>query len=417
MKVVRIIARLNVGGPARHCLLLGGALRSRGFEQVLATGELDDGEASALDREPALGAGSRLVQIPGLGRRIAPTDDARALVALVSLLRRERPLVVHTHTAKAGALGRVAAWLTRVPVVVHTFHGHVLSGYFGPTGNFLARTAERALARLAGKLVVLSEQQRDDLANRFHVAPPERFRIIPLGRDLASFAAAPKGQFRAELGLDAKTPLLAFVGRLVPIKDPVTLLQALALTKTRAVLAVCGSGPLEQTIRDKASALGLGDRVRLLGWRGDLASILADVDALVLSSKNEGTPLAIIEALASGCAVVSTAVGGVPDMLSPEGGAASPEACARARALGVDLRAEGALVPSENPEALARALDLVLGDDALRAAAGEAGRATAARYDVDRLADDVAKLYRELLEGSPRGRRELAPVALPVVRT
>src|SRR5437870_3127053 len=131
VRVVRIIARLNVGGPARHCLLLGPALARRGFEQVLATGDLDAGEACALEREPWLGAGSRIARIPGLGRRISVRDDARALAALVGLLRRERPLVVHTHTAKAGALGRIAARIAGVPVVVHTFHGHVLSGYFG----------------------------------------------------------------------------------------------------------------------------------------------------------------------------------------------------------------------------------------------------------------------------------------------
>src|SRR5581483_4023722 len=263
--------------------------------------------------------GSRLVKVPGLGRRISARDDARALGALVSLIRRERPDVVHTHTAKAGALGRIAARLARVPVVVHTFHGHVLSGYFGPVGSLLARVAERALALLADRLVVLSDRQRDDLARTFHVARPEKFTIVPLGRDLSAFARAPRGRLRAELGLDAKTPLLAFVGRLVPIKDPSTLLRALAAMKTKAVVAVAGAGPLEEAVREEARSLGLAERVRLLGWRQDLDAILADADALVLSSRNEGTPLAIIEAFAAGTPVVSTAVGGVADMFSGEG--------------------------------------------------------------------------------------------------
>src|SRR5581483_9938744 len=137
--------------------------------------------------------GSRLVKVPGLGRRISARDDARALAALVALIRRERPVVVHTHTAKAGALGRVAARLAGVPVVVHTFHGHVLSGYFGRVGSLLARTAERGLALLADRLVVLSDRQRDELSATFHVARPEKFRIVPLGRDLGAFARAPRG--------------------------------------------------------------------------------------------------------------------------------------------------------------------------------------------------------------------------------
>jgi glycosyltransferase involved in cell wall biosynthesis len=344
-------------------------------------GDVDEGEASALDREPELGAASRLVKIPGLGRRISARDDARALAALVQLIRKERPLVVHTHTAKAGALGRIAARLARVPVVVHTFHGHVLSGYFGPVGSFLARSVERGLATLADRLVVLSDRQREELSATFHVARPEKFTIVPLGRDLGAFAHATRGKLRAELGLDEKTPLLAFVGRLVPIKDPSTFLRAFAAMKTKAVVAVCGSGPLEEAVRDEARTLGVADRVKMLGWRQDLDAILADADALVLSSRNEGTPLAIIEAFAAGTPVVSTAVGGVADMFSGSG----------------DVRGEGLLVPPGEPEKLASALDRLLGDAEMRRAMSEAGKKRARVYDVERLADDVDKLYRELL--------------------
>jgi glycosyltransferase involved in cell wall biosynthesis len=395
LKVVRVIARLNVGGPARHCLLLGKALAERGWEQVLATGELDEGEASALDREPALAEGSRLVPVPGLGRRISARDDARALAALVRLLRRERPAVVHTHTAKAGALGRIAARLAHVPVVVHTFHGHVLSGYFGKVGSLLVQKVEQGLARLADRLVVLSERQKAELAGTFRIAPEERFTIVPLGRDLDGFANAPRGSFRAELGLEATTPLLAFVGRLVPIKDPSTLLQALARMKTKAVLAVAGSGTLDAQVREEARALGLEGRVRLLGWRADLDRILADSDALVLSSRNEGTPLAMIEAFAAGTPVVATAVGGIPDMLTGTG----------------ETRGEGLLVPPGEPDALARALDRLLSDPALRGTFSENARKRARGYSVDRLADDLDRLYRQLLAAKKEGRRALAASA------
>ncbi len=412
MKVVRVIARLNVGGPARHCLLLGGALAERGWEQVLAVGEVDEGEASALDREPELARGSRIVKIPGLGRRISARDDARAFGALVKLIRDEKPLVVHTHTAKAGALGRVAARLAGVPAVVHTYHGHVLSGYFGRVGSLLVRSVEKSLALLADRLVVLSELQRDELAHRFRVARAEKFAIVPLGRDLSSFAHATRGKLRTELGLDQETPLLVYVGRLVPIKDPGTLVKAFAAMKTRAVLAVCGSGPLEEGVREEARALGVADRVRLLGWRHDLDAILADATALVLSSRNEGTPLAIIEAFASGTPVVATSVGGVPDMFSGTG----------------ETRGEGILVEPGDHVKLALALDRLLGDPALRASMGEAGRKRASRYDVERLADDIDRLYRDVLSQhqpplptSPRfaggGARQTLPFSPPAEGT
>lgn len=404
MKVARIIARLNVGGPARHCILLAEGLRRHGFETVLLTGALDPDEAGVLPDDAATTpGGARIVHVPGLRQAISPTNDARALLSLVSILRRERPDVVHTHTSKAGALGRVAAAIAGVPVVVHTFHGHVLDGYFPRLPSALIRLAERGLSRLSERLITLSPALRDELVERYGVASADRFEVIPLGRDLDAFRGGARGELRAELGLPASATLVGAVGRLVPIKDVPLLVRAFARIAARrdAHLVLVGDGPERAAIEAAVRAHDLGARVRLLGWRDDLATIYADLDLLAVSSKNEGTPLAMIEAFAAGVPVVATRVGGVADMFDPPthdiarlatNGATPPT--------GVSLRAQGALVASADESALAAGLDLLLGHPTLRRAAGEAARRKSSAWDVERLLTDTARLYRSLLPAS-----------------
>lgn len=398
VKVARIISRLNVGGPARHCILLGEGLRRHGFETVLITGELDPGEAEVLPRDAAATPGGlRIVRVPGLRQTIAPTDDLRALLRLVSILRRERPDVVHTHTSKAGALGRLAAALAGVPVVVHTFHGHVLDGYFPRLPSAVIRLAERALARLSARIITLSPALKRELAGRFHVAGADKIEVIPLGRDLATFRGGPRGRLRAELGLGPSTPLVGAVGRLVPIKDVPLLVRAFARvvsTRPDAHLVLAGDGPERGAIEEAVRARGLGASVHLLGWRDDLPAIYSDLDLLVVSSKNEGTPLAMIEAFAAGVPVVATRVGGIPDMFDARAtNGVTPPA-------GVDLRAQGALVESADAAALAAGIELFLGDPTLRQAASAAARTKSEDWAASRLIDDTARLYRELLASS-----------------
>ncbi len=402
LKVARIIARLNVGGPARHCLLLSEGLRAHGFETLLLTGRLEPGEAGVLPDDAATTPGGvRIERVPGLRQPVSPRDDVRALLALVRLLRRERPDVVHTHTSKAGALGRVAAAIAGVPVVVHTFHGHVLDGYFPALPSHLVRLAERSLARLTARIVTLSPTLRDELSARFGVAGPERFEVIPLGRDLETFRAGAPGRLRAELGVAPDAPLVGAVGRLVPIKDVPLLVRAFARVaagRRDAQLVLVGDGPERPAIEAAVRARDLGDRVRLLGWRDDLPSIYADLDVLAVSSRNEGTPLAVIEAFAAGVPVVATRVGGVPDMFdAPTRGVAALATNGATPPPGVDLRAQGALVASSDEAGLARALDLLLGHADLRRAAGEAARRRSEDWAAARLIDDTARLYRTLL--------------------
>jgi glycosyltransferase involved in cell wall biosynthesis len=394
VKVVRIIARLNIGGPALHTTHLSAGLADS-WPTLLVAGEVDAGEADLYDE--AVQRGVNVARVPELGRRLRPWQDLVALFKLVRLLRRTRPQIVHTHTAKAGTLGRVAAVLAGVPVRVHTFHGHVFHGYFGPGATRVFLAVERLLARFTTCVVTVSQSQADELVHTWRICPPEKMRAIPLGLELDRFApertAGLRGDLRAELGVGDDEPVVTIVGRLAPIKNHGLLLDAAARLagQGRAFhLAVVGGGPEEPALRARAAELGIADRVTFLGWRRDLDRVYAGSDVVALTSRNEGTPVALIEALSAGRAVVSTDVGGVRDVLR-----------------GGEL---GLLVPPGDPEALAGALARLLDDPALRESLGRRGAAVApARYGVGRLLADVRGLYDELLPGPQGITRPLSP--------
>ncbi len=212
MKIVRIIARLNVGGPAIHVVLLTARLRARGYETILVKGTEAPSEGDMLDFARDLDV--RPVVLPQLGREIRWWDDVMAFWNLLALIRRERPDIVHTHTAKAGLLGRIAAWLAGVPLVVHTFHGHVFQGYFSPARTRIFVALERWLARRTHRLVAVSERVRDEVLAR-GIGRPERFHVVPVGLDLQRFAECDprRGQLRVELRLPPQAPLVGIVAR------------------------------------------------------------------------------------------------------------------------------------------------------------------------------------------------------------
>lgn len=386
MRVLRVIARLNVGGPARHVVLLDRGLRARGHTTRLVHGSVADGEASL--EHLATDAGIPMVRIPALGRRISPLSDLRALTAVVATAFREAPDIIHTHTAKAGALGRLAAIalnLTRRRarrcVVIHTFHGHVFEGYFGPVASRVVCQIERILARFTDRVVAISPSQREDLVQRFGITQRESTVVIPLGLDLAPLLAETDVRsVRHELGIGHEDVAFGFVGRLVPVKNVPMLIAAFARVSTRlpkAVLLVVGDGPerpaIERAIRDQ----GLTDRVRLLGWREDLARVYSAIDICVLSSRNEGTPVALIEAMAAGRPVAATRVGGVVDLVDDE---------------------TGILVPSDDADALSNAMVELARNPELRARMGERGRQRAvARFGHERLVDEMERLYSTVL--------------------
>ena len=381
VRVLRAIARLNVGGPAMHVSLLSAGLEARGFRTTLVTGRVEAGEADMTDY--ALERGVTPVVVRALGRSVSPLADLRSFGELLSLVRRARPDVVHTHTAKAGALGRLAAALCGVRVRIHTFHGHVFHGYFGAAATQLVLLAERTLGLLSHRVLAVSEEVGRDLAGVYGVVPPGKIEVVPLGLDLEAFAAAGRGEgrgaLRAEIGAAADEPLVGITGRLVPVKDHAFFLEAgaaLLREEPRARLVVIGSGPRAEALRARARALGIEGRVHFLGWRRDTARLTADLDVAALTSLNEGTPVALIEAAAAGLPVVSRDVGGVASALR-----------------GV---ADVILVPAGAPPA-GFAASLAA---AIRTSRGRARRPdpeVLRRYSVSRLCDDVERIYREEL--------------------
>lgn len=373
-----VVTRLNVGGPARQLPSLGRELSRHGFESILLAGEEGLREGSL--------APPWVVRVPGLRRRPGPAD-ARALRALSRTFRSGRPQVVHTHMAKAGALGRIAARRAGVPVVVHTFHGSVLDGYFPrPVARAIA-AAERRLARSTDALIAVSAAVRDVLLER-RIGRPEQWHVIPVGLELDALLAGslPQAEARARLGLGREGPLVGIVGRLVSVKDHRTFLRAaaqLAARRPAVRFVVAGDGPLRESLRREAQAL-LGERIRFLGWVLELEALYSALDLVVLTSRNEGTPLALVEAGAAGVPAVATRVGGVPDIVRDG--------------------ATGLLAPVGDAAAIAGMVAALLDDPACARAMGAAARDWVRdRFSIRRLACDHADLYRELLDRKEAG--------------
>jgi glycosyltransferase involved in cell wall biosynthesis len=306
----------------------------------------------------------------------------KAVAKLYGLMRRHRPHIVHTHTAKAGLLGRLAARMAGVPIVLHTYHGHVLHGYYGPVKSWLLRRMEQALARITDRLVTVSEQVKAELVAH-GVAGAEKITVIPLGFDLESFltSSAQRGQFRQEIGLNGVVKLVGIVGRLFPIKNHRLFLDAAAKVTAREPatrFVIVGDGVLRSALEQQAKELGIADRVFFIGWRRDLPRIYADLDVLVVSSDNEGTPVSAIEAMAAGCPVVATCVGGLPDLISDHD--------------------TGLLVRPKDANGLATAVLHLLRNPEIARTIGENAMMVAReRFAAKRLLRDVDRLYKQLL--------------------
>lgn len=378
IRVMRVFSRLNIGGPSLHVIHLSSGLIEFGFETLLVVGTTDPHEGDFFDLARARGVDPKV--LPEFGRALRPMNDLRTLSRLYRLMRRERPQVVHTHTAKAGALGRIAALLARVPVVVHTYHGHVLAGYFHPATSVLFRWVERSLAPATDLLLTVSESVKSDLVG-LGVARASQVLVMPLGLDLQPLAGPlPRGILREQAGWPCDSRVVGVVGRLVPIKDLDSFIDAsviLAATAKDVRFAVVGDGEERARLERRARAR-LGDRVHFFGWRKDPTAVFGDLDVVVNTSLNEGTPVALIEALAARRPVVATAVGGTPDLLE-------------------DGRF-GALVPARSPEEIARAIRAALDSPALSDRMAAKGQARVLeRYSVARLLKDMAALYRHLL--------------------
>ena len=379
-----MIARLNMGGPALHVAYLASGLREHGYDTTLVAGSLARGEDSMEFVADELGV--KVERLPGLRRDISPIRDVVAVFRLAQLIKRERPTILHTHTAKAGAVGRLAALVSgdaRPPIVVHTFHGHVLRGYFGPLRTLGFRLLERWLARGTDALVAVSPEVRDDLV-RLGVAPREKFTVVRLGIELEERLGGGRNgrdETRRVLGIAPERFTVGWIGRMTGVKRTGDVLLAFKELRERgvdALLCMVGDGPEREQVEQRAHDLGIMRDTLFLGYQEDVAPYYSAFDAMILPSGNEGTPVSAMESLAAGRPVVATRVGGVPDVVRD----------------GED----GFLVELGDVAELADALARLAADPGLRERMGEAGRARVVpRYAVGRLVDDVDRLYRSLL--------------------
>ncbi len=379
---MQVIARMNLGGPAHYVALLSAQLDRHRYETLLVSGRVGPGEVEHTDLD-----GVNIRYIDRLGPELRPKQDVLALIALIRLIRSFHPTIVHTHTAKAGMLGRIAALLAPGPrpVIVHTYHGHVLRGYFGGIRSGTFRRLERSLARVSDLLIGVSSATVNELVG-LGIAPRSKFAVVPLGLELEPFlelGPEPDTRLREELGVGAGDVLFAYTGRLVPIKRPDLMLRAVAIARKGGAavsVAVVGDGVLRPELENLARELECSDAVHFLGYRRDMARTLAGSDAALLTSDNEGTPVALIEAAAAGRPAVSTRVGGVSDIV---------------------IEGSGLLSPPGDEAAIAAHMAQLAEDPGLRHRMGSRAREHVRnRYSAERLLRDFDALYSRLLDSA-----------------
>jgi glycosyltransferase involved in cell wall biosynthesis len=401
MKIVRIIARLNVGGPARHVVWLTKELQNEEFQSVLLAGTVPDGEEDMSDFAEEHDV--KPVYIQEMSRELSPKD----IISLWKVYRRivsEKPDIIHTHTAKAGTVGRTAAFLYRWLnwknfSVVHTFHGHIFHSYYGNLKTKTFLIIEKLLARLAtDKIIVITEQQFDEIHRQFGVGRAGQFEIVPLGIDLQPFRHSQEKRriLREEIGAADDEILIGFVGRLTEIKNVPLLLKAAEIYHTqknenspKLKFPIIGDGNTRRALEKESERLGLQGTVKFLGNRNDADVFYAGLDIVALTSLNEGTPLSLIEAMANEKPVISTAVGGVVDLLGEF----------QSENDGFTICERGVKVPANSAEDFYKGLIYLAKNETLQKSLAVNGKAfVEAKYSKDRLVSDIENLYRDLMK-------------------
>ncbi|HQI50131.1 MAG TPA: glycosyltransferase [bacterium] len=379
LKIIRLQSRICIGGPAIHMEMLARFLPVDKYETILVGGMVEEHERdkSGDFREKNI----QIIVLDRMKREVGIWSDLKSLLQFYRILRQERPDIVCTHTAKAGAIGRVAAFLARVPVIVHTFHGHVFNNYFGKIKTRIFILIERALAMISDQVITISPEQYRDITATYRIASPGKVSMIRLGLDLEPLRNLPHSDvLRRSLDLPEGSILMGFIGRLVPIKNlgmALHVLERLLLENQAYHLCIAGDGPEKAQWHQYSEEKGLTEHVHFLGWVERIAYILSGIDILILTSRNEGTPIAVIEAMASRVPVIATAVGGVPDLIQNE--------------------RTGFTVPSDDVEAMVRYITRVtqapesLGD--LKKAAEEE---IYAKYEYHHLVREIDQLYSRL---------------------
>src|SRR4029077_4559669 len=389
-KVAQLISRLCVGGTSVAVIFATQALMKKGYSIVLLAGSVVGEEASMEDFARLRGV--RPVRVRNLTRATSVWNDLRSLWQLVQFFRREKPAIVHTHTAKAGALGRIAARIARVPVCVHTFHGHVFREHFSPRTSGIYLAIEKLLAPWTDCLVAVSPSQGKELIEKYRVAPASKFTTIPVGFDLARYLKlnGRSGSIRRLSACSEGHPLIGWGGRMAPIKNPELFLDVAALMLAAyptARFVMVGHGELRTRIEHQLKERRMTGAVTLIGWQTDLSDFYADVDVLVMTSRHEGTPLALLEAMASGKPFVSTNVGGICDLAQ-----GAPQF-----RNGMQIFNNGILTDTL-PSHLKAGIGFLLENPRIAVAMGQAGRSFVETNFKNALAaEELDRLYLELL--------------------
>jgi glycosyltransferase involved in cell wall biosynthesis len=395
-RVLRIITRLNIGGPAIQAIDLTRELERYGFETRLIHGSAspEEGHISSVRSTEDLPD----VFVKDLVRRVSPVKDLKAFWRTFQVLRNWRPDIVHTHTAKAGAIGRAAALLYNATSgrhhkarLVHTYHGHVFEGYFSGLSTQFFLHVERFLGRRTDAIIAISAEVKSAILKTYGIAREDQVRLVHLGFDLDRLLAIDvpeRRRARAALNIPNDCITVTTVGRLTAIKHQ-TLFLDLAARLVRARneyrFLIAGDGELKPALEAEAARRQVEPYVRFLGWRSDLETIYGASDIFVLTSRSEGTPVALIEAMAAGVPAVSTDVGGVRDVICSD-----------------EL---GTLVPSDDPGELTSAVERLIGDAERRRTIARAARSSVrAKFTLSRLVADVAQVYEELLKCQPNSR-------------
>jgi glycosyltransferase involved in cell wall biosynthesis len=392
IRVIHVITRLDMGGSAQEALFTAMNLdpqcykvtfvKGSTLESAMTSAELQNVNqklAAACDR------GVEVINLPSLVRRISPWNDLKAFVLIWSMIRRYKPHIVHTHTSKAGVLGRIAAWLARVPVVIHKPHGHVFYGHFSPRLSKFFVLLEKLLGEITDQLVALTPMEARDYVS-LRVLTADKVTIIHSGVDVALFSkvAMQSTEKRKELGVPPHSLVVGYVGWLIPIKGVTYLVSAMAEVMKRhpnSLLVLAGKGDErggeEIKLKEQVENLRLDDNVRFLGWRSDVDAIMGCFDIFVLPSLNEGMGRVLVEAMAAGLPIVASRVGGIPDLVKDG--------------------QNGLLVPAEDASALAKAISDLLSDKERRNRMGEAGKKMCLPYSAEAMVEQIDDLYKDLL--------------------
>ena len=392
IKVVHIITRFDQGGSAENTFLTIRGLDRDRYDVTLVRGlslesNMNGAEQKVVDERLAelSRCGVKVVTVPELVRRVDPLRDIKAFVSIVGIIRQERPIIVHTHTSKAGLLGRSAAFLCRVPVIIHTPHGHVFWGYFTSWKTRFFIFLERVFALLTDRIITLTNQEKKDHID-VRIGREDQFRTIHSGVELKKFSESgvdPRSA-RENLGIPHDALVVGTVGRLIPIKGSNFLLEAageVIKEKPETVFVFLGEGELQKQMEKRALQLGIHERVKLLGWRPDVASIMSTYDVFAFPSLNEGMGKALVEAMAMGKPVVASNVSGIRDL--------------------VVNGENGFLVPPAQPELLAKRITYLLQNPQVRQAFGAAGKQMAGRYNAESMVEEIDQLYLSLLTEKP----------------